>query len=90
MIKRHIGNRRMYCTVTHRYLTYPDLEQLIRDGQTPEVWNHERGKKPHDATAVAYAEIVLLRAKRGELDAQTLLSLIRPLAAATGPQMAER
>lgn len=61
LIKKY-ANRKLYDTLTSRYITLDEIAQLVRDGHEITVVDRDNG---HDLTQVTLSQIVLSEEKRG-------------------------
>lgn len=77
MIKKY-PNRRLYDTALGEYITTYDVLQRIEAGTIPRVIENDT---KIDVTVQVYATILSDLAKRGQVDGDELLALIRSSAA---------
>jgi polyhydroxyalkanoate synthesis repressor PhaR len=61
LIKKYV-NRKLYDTLTSRYITLEEIAQLVRDGHEVQVVDRSNGR---DLTQVTLSQIVLSEEKRG-------------------------
>ncbi len=61
LIKKYV-NRKLYDTLTSRYITLEEIAQLVRDGHEIQVVDRDNGR---DLTQVTLSQIVLSEEKRG-------------------------
>lgn len=61
LIKKY-ANRKLYDTLTSRYVTLQDISQLLRDGHDVQVLDRETGR---DVTPLILSQIVASAEKRG-------------------------